>query len=118
MYGLPQGVDLSFLVGKELIQVGVGSCDIVLAFDGQLSISIQTTVYHSKKGKPLAAYEVGPSSAGVLLPLLRSAITQFTANQEGTLNMTFSNGECVEIRDEDTHYECYQIEHEGSLIVV
>jgi hypothetical protein len=118
VYGLPKDVNLRFLVGKELIQVAVGLYDIILNFDGQLSISVQTTLYHGKEGEPLVAYEVGPSSAGILMPLLGNSIKRFIANQDGTLSMIFSNGECVEIRDDNTHYECYQIEHEGNLIVV
>lgn len=42
MYGLPADINLEFLVGRELIQVAVGLHEIVLVFDDNVSISIES----------------------------------------------------------------------------
>ena len=40
MYGLKEDIDLSFLNGRELTQVAVGSFDVLFNFDEDASISV------------------------------------------------------------------------------
>jgi hypothetical protein len=59
MYGLPENIDLSFFVGRELNEVAVGTYNIQFNFDGPvlspgvqslLSLSVQSRIEHSSNG--------------------------------------------------------------------
>lgn len=41
MYGLKSDIDLSFLNGRELIQVAIGLYQIQFGFDGDVRISVE-----------------------------------------------------------------------------
>jgi hypothetical protein len=118
MYGLPKDADLTFMVNRELLQVCVGSNEAILHFDDDLSITIMTTVRHEVSGRPTAVYEDSPASAAALVRFLGCRLLEIKGDEAGNMRMTFSNGETLEIRDEDPHYECYLIEHHDRVIVV
>ncbi|GAB0105873.1 hypothetical protein JMUB6875_48550 [Nocardia sp. JMUB6875] len=81
MYGLPEGVDLSFLQEVVLGQVPIEAAPALVAFIGHAVVNVE--------------YETN-----------------------GTLELTFSNGQLIRILDSSEHYESYQIHNSGSTIVV
>jgi hypothetical protein len=128
MYGLKPGVDLSFFVGRELNQVGVGSYNIQFNFDGPvlspgvqslLSLSVQSRVEHSSKEivKEWEGDENMPLAAASLLGLLGSSVVSVQGDPDGTLTLEFSNGDVVRVFDTEG-YEAYQICYEDQRIYV
>lgn len=119
MYGLPKDIDLSFLVGKTIIQVCVGFNELILNLDeGQISICIQSVcAYHSEDG-PTLEIEAYPVSASTICGLLGKPIIQAQSEENGTLTLKFLGGSVFTIYDDDKQYESYQIKHGDKLIVV
>ena len=119
MYKLPANVDLSFFKGNILLQICIGANEIILRFENQISITVQTDVVHkSQSGDVTAIYKSMPESAAMLVGFLHSAVTEATAIDPSTISLRFANGEYLEIYDTSTQYESYQIVHGHETIIV
>lgn len=119
MYGLPKSVDLSFLVGATLIQVCVGENEVVLNFDGDISVMSASSVRYAQAGERDAVlFEEARPAGQVLLGLLGTAISEVANYGDGTVGLLWSSGERVELLDSWKEYESYTIRHGDLLIVV
>jgi len=118
MYGLPEKTDLSFLKGKQLLQVCIGYNEVILHFDGHTSINAQTNIGHSSDRPQSAIYETSIAAAPVLVRFLHESVANASVVRPGTLVLEFSNGENLEFYDTSSQYESYQINHDGKTIVV
>jgi hypothetical protein len=118
MYGLPKDVDLRFLNGIELQQICIGLHDVILNFTDQVTITVQTRFIHKSCLQFSGKEEVIPLSACTLPTLLGKQITSFTNEINGTLVLTFSNGETLTLVDDSPDYESYVITHSDQIIVV
>jgi Family of unknown function (DUF6188) len=119
MYGLKPDVDLNFFIGKELIQLAVGPYDVQFHFHESVWLSVQSRTEHISKeivhewdgdaNQPLAA--------GSLLGLISSSVISLQGESDGTLTLTFSNGDVVTVFDQEG-YEAYQIGNGDQRIYV
>jgi hypothetical protein len=118
MYGLNKELDLTFLQDRELIQVAIGVYQVVFKFDEQVSISVEGQFdYISKVGSS----EWQPGAARVAadtVSLLGTKVTGVLGQEDGTLQLTFSTGDRLVIRDVSTKYESYEISRGGETIIV
>jgi hypothetical protein len=120
MYGLSNHVDLSFLNGRELIQVAIGTYQIQFGFDEDVMIYVESQFnyfdgHHEWIWKP----ESGSAQiAARTVSLLTATIQNFDRQENGTLTLAFSNGGRITLLDSRREYECYQITRPGQTIVV
>lgn len=120
MYGLKKDVDLSFLTGRELIQVAVGVYQTVFRFDEDVAISVEGEFrYFDGQAEWTWRPEPGCSLiAARTVALLGATVESFETNANGTLALTFSNGYRLTLADSSRKYESYQITRPGETIVV
>jgi hypothetical protein len=118
MYGLPDSTDLSFIKDKSLLQVCIGFNEVILNFDGNVSITAQTDFAHTLNGEITAVYKAPIPSASMLVRFLHQSVTRVSIQPPGTLILDFSNNEGLAIYDTSSEYESYQINHNGKIIVV
>ncbi len=128
MYELDPNMDLSFLVGLTLTQVGVGEFQIQLHFHENVTISIEESVEctmttsasrwgyddhwtSSPEGDDMKAVTS-------LLSLLGKTTTAFRRVGRSGLALSFEGGPSLEIFGENSDYESFQINHPGGMIVV
>ena len=118
MYGLKEETDVSFLKGRELIQVAVGCYQIIFAFDEETTISVESG-YELHANEGTTVWTPGKvHTAASALDLLGRTITEVRGEVSGTLTITFSGGDLLVISDSSKHYESYQITKPGCTIVV
>jgi hypothetical protein len=120
MYGLKKGIDLSFLDGRELIQVAIGSFQVQFHFDEDVAISVEAE-FRYFDGQQEWIWRQEPSSpqvAGRAAAMLGASITSFESSENGTLALTFSNGHRLTIEDSFKEYESYGITRPGHTIIV
>jgi hypothetical protein len=118
MYGIPEEIDWSFAVGRELLMVCVGQHQVVLRFHGEVTITIEGGFEHvsSKAG---AKGEGGlPQRAASLMSLIGTTVQAIRAEDARTLWIGFSNGEGLRIYDSNSNYEAFQITAPGVDIIV
>jgi Family of unknown function (DUF6188) len=120
MYGLKKEIDLSFLTGRELIQVAIGSFQVQFHFDEDVAVSVEAE-FRYFDGQDERIWRQEPSSAQVAartVAILGARVTSFETNENGTLVLTFSNGHRLTIRDSFKEYESYDITRPGQTIIV
>ncbi len=117
MNGLPEQIDLSFLEGRELIQVCVGMFQVIFGFDDQVSISVEGCYsVHSEAGE--STWKSGEKPRSDVLNLLGANVAHVRGEADGTLTLTFSEDLSLVIFDSSKEYESYQIAKPGTIIVV
>ncbi len=128
MYGLPENIDLSFIVGRELNGLSVEIANIQFDFDGPvlspgvqslLSLSVQSRIEHNLNGvvNEWDADENNPPSAASLSGLVGQPVSAVQGDTDGTLTLTFTRGDDVTVFDNEG-YEGYQICYEDQRIYV
>ena len=120
MYGLKAEIDLSFLVGRELIQVAIGVYQVQFGFDEDVRISVESEFrYFDGRAEWIWRPEPGSSFiAARAVALLGATIETFRSNTDGTLILAFSNEHRLTILDSSKEYESYDITRPGQTIIV
>lgn len=118
MYGLPPGIDLSFLNGLQLEGLMVGFNDLILHFDNETEIRISTTVTAVDPGAAPVDYAEARPAGKWAIDLIGDTVEGVQGEAIGTLTLRFASGRLMSIYDEDPHYECYTITSPNGLIVV
>src|SRR6266704_2806431 len=120
MYGLKKEIDLSFLNGRELIQVAIGLYPTSFRFDEDVAISVEAEFsYFNGQAEWIWKPEPGAAQiAARTVSLLGATIQTFEGQGNGTLSLVFSNGQRLTILDSSKEYESYDITRPGQTIVV
>lgn len=118
MHGLDTKIDLSFLKGREVIQVAIGIHDVQFVFDKDVRISITGSFrYVSREGS--SEWQPGaPEAAAPAIRLLGATVERVYGRKDGTLDLELSTGDCLTILDNSKEYESYTITYPGRTIVV
>jgi hypothetical protein len=118
MYGLTESIDLSFLNGRELIQIAIGRYQVIFAFDEQVTISVESS-YEFRSEAGISVWTPGATqAAAAVLGLLGAIVTKAQGMTDGTLTLIFAGEKSIVILDTSKTFESYQINKPGSTIVV
>jgi len=120
MYGLKKEIDLSFLVGRELIQLAIGLYQVQFHFDEDVTVSVEAEFcyFDSQDKWNWRQDPISPQVAARTVAILGATITGFESNENGTLALMFSNGHSLTILDPVKQYESYSITRPGQTIIV
>jgi len=120
MYGLKKEIDLSFLTGRELIGVAIGSFQVQFHFDKDVTVSVEAEFrYFDGQDEWIWRQEPNsPQVAARTVALLGTIISTLEKHENGTLALTFSNGHRLTIVDSFKEYESHDITRSGQTIVV
>ena len=118
MNGLPENVDLSFLNKKILEQICIGPHNLILRFEENVVINIQSVIELSKQAGKRQKYEDFGSAASPLAVLLNQSVSKAVGRSDGTLSLSFSEDYNLDIYDNSNQYESYQIWNGNDVIVV
>lgn len=120
MYGLKKEIDLSFLNGRELIQIAIGLYHISFRFDNDVAISVEGEFSYFD-GQAEWIWKPEPAAVQIAsrtVSLLGARIESFEGHEDGTLRLNFSNRQRLTILDSSKEYESYDITRPGHTIVV
>jgi hypothetical protein len=125
MYKVALDEDWSFLLGKQLEQVCIGSYNVQLHFNHHAAISIQgddsAGKYFFHKTAARSSPTVGKIAeiAVSLISLLGASVLKVTAENSTTLALYFSNLEELRIYDTSDSFESFTVDGgPNGLIVV
>lgn len=118
MYGLPANMDWNFLVGRELIQMCVGIHQVLLRFDGDVSVSIECVFEHSFPGAKTHSCTNLAHRAKSLVTLLGTRVERVDGKSHEALVLSFSNHETLQIHDSNEMHESFLVHAPGIEIVV
>ncbi len=113
MYGLPEDFDGGFLLGKTLETICFGRYQMWLHFDGQITITIESSFSYEKQGT------LGfPVMETAVIELIASSVSGVKGDVDGSLSLSFSNGKVLRINDDSSWYESYSISYDGKRLIV
>lgn len=118
MYGLPNDLNLAFFKGKLLLQACFGAHDLILNFDGGVSITVTSSVGCVSSAGSIQHYDDFRQVAPLVLALLNQTILSAEGDQTGTLTLRFDGGGTLAIYDDSNEYESYTIKNGDLMIVV
>ena len=113
MYGLPLNFDGSFLLGRTLEAVCFSEYQIILYFDEELLITIESSF--SLHNDEVVSVPVQNSN---LMKLVGISVSEILSEKNGTLHLTFCSGDRLKLYDTSTQYESYRITYKGKDIIV
>lgn len=120
MHGLGKDIDLSFLNGRQVELVAIGTYQIVFGLDDEVRISVYSE-FNYFDGQNEWTWKPEPAAAQVAartVSLLGSSIVSFEGRTDGTLSLTFSNGQRLTLLDSSKEFDSYDITRPGQTIVV
>ncbi|MBL7214500.1 MAG: hypothetical protein ISS71_02345 [Phycisphaerae bacterium] len=113
MYGLPVNFDGALLIGQIREMVCFVQYQIYLHFDEEITITIEGSFSYQSEGDiSMPVRESDP------MKLLGISISEVRGDTNGTLNLTFSNGETLKIYDDSQQYDSYRITYNDNDIIV
>lgn len=118
MYGLPQHITLDFLRNRELIQLLVGQYQLILRFDADISISVESDFDHTRDGKSQLLSGSLPKAAASLLGLVGAKVARVENVGGGQICIHFSTRDVVCIKDSNPDGESYEIVGPNMHIIV
>lgn len=110
MYGLPPHFDASVFLGHAVELVSFSANTVYVAFDGGLSITIESSFAHTPGDDASARprQEV-PIRESALMQLIGPQVKSAEGGEDGTLTLRFEDGQQLECFDDLAQYECYHI---------
>ena len=119
MYGIPDDIDWSFLVGAKVEQVAIGEYDLQIRFFKNICISTQSRFDHLVDGKCLSTSSNFPKRATTLVSLLGKVVEKVSVEEDKkALILSLSNQEVIKVYDDNQHYESFTVTYPGNTIVV
>ena len=117
LYPLGDDVDLSFLEGRELIQVSIGIYQVIFGFAGELTITVEVCfVIEEPKGQTTWKPEAINEASRTVCLLGRT--TKEVRRSGSALELQFGDGYSLTIRPVESRYESYQINDGRRLLIV
>jgi hypothetical protein len=118
MYGLPADVNLDFFEGKVLLQACFGAHDLILNFDGDVNVTVTSSIGWASPDGSIQQYDDFRHSAPQVLGLLNQTVASATGLDAGTLSLQFADGSKLYVYDDSKEYESYAIRNGDQMIVV
>ena len=118
MHGIPEKERLMGFVGRDLIQICFGSHQVIFNFDDNMRISVESSIEHSVPGEGVRCYKKFWNQETYLTKLLGHTVSGLNVIDGKRLDLKFSNGHSIGLKDDSEEYECFQIEMRDDLIIV
>lgn len=117
MYGLPSAFDATFFVGRQLVQVALTENTLHLAFDGDVSVTIESGYRHRGLRGAQEAGEM-PVRSSAIMSLLGRVVRHAAGETDGTLTLTFEDDQQLVCLDDQASFESHKISNRGTETVV
>jgi Family of unknown function (DUF6188) len=116
MYGLPEDFDATFLLGATLVQVCVGSHEVILRFAEDIDITIECDVDVVTPAESVVM-ESAPEIGSAFIPVLNQRVTAAHGSPDGDLMIELGAVRFT-LHDSSESYESYQVRNGDHLVVV
>ncbi|WP_395543143.1 DUF6188 family protein [Neotabrizicola sp. sgz301269] len=110
--------ELNFLLGLPLLQVCMGANEVILNFDGEVSITIEAMISFRDTSGNEVNYSNLRSAASALVTLLPSSVDWLSMEENGTLILHFRAGCTLLIHKDSDMFESYQVRRADEVYVV
>lgn len=112
MYRIPEGLDLSPVIGQLTTQVRVGQFDLQFTF-GVVDFKVQSPVNIFRNGKLVAHWEEGQWPEPGFYDIMNVEVRRCDIVDQRTLVFEFENGIEMHLADDSDQYETMSIVFKG-----
>lgn len=119
MYGLPQGLDLSFIEQSRLDSICVSRFVLIFHFDDNIKITVMSAMSCTLRDS--THYQLDDDfrdAIALIVVFIGEKVESAVAEGIGTLRLTFEGGAQLFFYDDSDMYESYVIKHGDDTIVV
>lgn len=109
MKGLSLDTDLTFLRGRELLQVCIGSNEVQMNFDEEVRITIESTCEYFENDVLLHEIENYKNSANIICVLVGLVIIDAKVDSAGGFSLLFDGLRCLHVLNSVSNYESFSI---------
>jgi hypothetical protein len=110
LYGLPADFDASAFVGSSLEQISFSANTVDMSFASDMAITAETTFVYSICGPPHELENLSPPvRESRVMRLIGETVRSAQGWTDGTLVLTFVNGDVLSFYDDTKLYESYRI---------
>jgi len=119
MYGLPDDFPAEVFVGTTLQEISFLEYQVRFFFGEALAITVEASFSHATdaSGKGMTVHYVPVLSSGVMA-LTGHTVSAAVGARDGTLTLTFDNGNALAFYDSTPTYEAYSIKIGQRVIIV
>lgn len=118
MYTLEKNLDFTFMLEKELIQICVGSYQVLLHFSEDLTITIESNYRLITSEEDINLEADNPKDAARLFPLLGKKIKHVESVEKNEIRLQFSDETILALCGEDEGMESYAITMRDKEIII
>jgi hypothetical protein len=122
MYGLPNELDLSFFVGKRLNSICFCEFVINFHFENNVHVMLESSYQHQRRedveNSRFGVQQSLPVSHSALMQLVGRTVASAEGDDEGTLSLSFDDGQVVRFFEHRSPYESYEFGDGEHLYVV
>ena len=112
MYGLPKELDLSFFVGKRLDSICFCEFVINFNFEGKVHVMLESSYQHQRRqdveNSWFGVQQSLPVSHSALMQLIGRTVITADGDDEGTLSLSFDDGQVLCFFEHRSPYESYE----------
>jgi hypothetical protein len=98
--------------------VCIGAHDLILNFDGGVSVTVTSCIGFTSSSTPTQRYDDFRQAASILVTLINQKIVSAEGEKPGTLTLKFDDDRMLSVYDDSREYESYAIKNGEQLIVV
>lgn len=113
MHGFPSELDPAVFCGRELQLVSFTSNTVHLSFDGDASITVESTFLYQLDGASAMVQQIPPIAASALMALVGRKVSAATSSIDGNLRLQFEGGGLFTCLDDSKDYESYHVRVDG-----
>lgn len=106
------------MLGKELLQVSIGLNEVILVFHENLGITIQSAVIFDRKNQARRQIGASPDIGIAFLPELGKALIKVTIRDDGSFELVFSGDTRITLLNDSSQYECFQVWHDKTQLII
>ncbi len=121
MYGIPENLNLTFLLGAEVVQISLGSFDVQIHFHPEASIAINGSGWQLRdtEGKIIDQASQEPAcdrTPFLLHRLLGRRVQAIQLSPPEWVEVQFEGGLVLRIIDDSEQYESFEIWPPGLIV--
>lgn len=106
------------LQNREVVQLAIGVYQVVFGFDGDIALSVESCFRYASDSETVEWRPREIHAATKTAKLIGHTVTNVHESEDGSLQLSFSNGDLLTVMRTGNGFESYQLTGRGVTLVV
>jgi hypothetical protein len=118
MFEIPANFDFSFLIGRTLLQLGIGNNEIILNLDEEIQILCEAPIVLKRPNMPSLICKLQGADCIGLPSVIGKKIVECSRADAKTLNIKFEGEAVIELKNDNQNESYSVIRRKNSVLTV